>query len=438
MTLAEGSDEVVIEEIPLLAEAWERPDDLTWRFTIRQGVQFHNGETLDANAVKASYDALANPDTAAAAGAFSILTATSGCTVIDDYTVEITTPAPNVETIGQYLRLGLVALPPGMLADEGLEAFAENPAGTGPYQFASWTKGQEILLSGFTDYWNAANVTIVDEARIVARPEAAVRAQSVASGETDFAYNVGAEQASALDASATGGGFQTTSLRLNNQVAPTDNQDVRLAINHAIDRQGICDAIFLGQARPTAFFGFQPVSLEPYPYDPELARQLIQGAGVEGQELELIYGEARIPEEDQLAELYKVYLEEIGLAIRLTKVEPVQYNEIGGGPFESQPALYMETTSSGNYGEIAGGLQDKYGSEGTGTFSDPAFDERFAALQALDGEARLTELQAIAEELHAIAPRAWVAVLQQVHGISASVAPELPLNVFVSFTDLVP
>ena len=100
MTLADGSDEVLIEEIPLLAEAWERPDDLTWRFTIRQGVQFHNGETLDANAIKASYDVLANPDTAAASGAFSILTATTGCVVIDDYTVEISTHAPNVETIG--------------------------------------------------------------------------------------------------------------------------------------------------------------------------------------------------------------------------------------------------------------------------------------------------------------------------------------------------
>ncbi len=437
MTLAEGSDEVVIEEIPLLAESWERTDDLTWRFTMRQGVQFHNGETLDANAVKASYDALNDSDAAATSGAFNILAATTGCAVIDDYTVEISSPVPNVELIGQYLRLGLVVLPPGMLADEGLEAFAENPVGTGPYRFASWNKGQEIILNGFTEYWNVANVTIVDEARIVARPEAAVRAQSVASGETDFAYNVGAEQASALDASATGGGFQTTSIRLNNQIAPTDDQNVRLAINHAIDRQGICDAIFLGQARPTAFFGFQPVTLEPFPYDPEMARSLIQQAGVEDQELELVYGEGRIPEEDQLAELYKVYLEEIGLAVRLTKLEPVQYNELGGQPFADQPPLYMETTSSGNYGEIAGGLTDKYGTEGTGTFSNPAFDERFAALQALEGEERQAELQAIAEDLHAIAPRAWVAVLEQVHGVSANVAPNLPLNVFIYFTDLV-
>jgi ABC-type transport system substrate-binding protein len=212
---------------------------------------------------------------------------------------------------------------------------------------------------------------------------------------------------------------------------------VRLAINYAIDRQGICDAIFLGQAKPTAFFGFQPVLVDPYPYDPEMARSLIEEAGAGGQEIELVYGEGRIPEEDQLAELYKVYLEDIGLSIKLTKVEPVQYNELGGLPFAEQPPLYMETTSSGNYGEIAGGLADKYGSEGTGTFSDPAFDARFAELQALSGEARIAEIQSIAEDLHALAPRAWVAVVQQVHGISANVSPNLPLNVFIYITDMV-
>jgi hypothetical protein len=97
----------------------------------------------------------------------------------------------------------------------------------------------------------------------------------------------------------------------------------------------------------------------------------------------------------------------------------------------------METTSSGNYGEIAGGLNDKYGSEGTGTFSDPEFDARFQALAALQGEERNAEIQSIAEDLHALAPRAWVVVVQQVHGVSGGLTPSLALNVFIRFTDLV-
>jgi peptide/nickel transport system substrate-binding protein len=438
MTLGEeGSSTATVEEVPVLAESWERIDDLTWRFSIRQGVTFHNGEALDAHAIKASYDLLSDSDLAASAGAASLLAVTSGCTVIDDFTLEITSVAPTNELIGQYLRIGLVALPPKLLADAGLEAFAEAPVGTGPYRFTSWTKGQEIALEKFEGYWNAAQVSVFDRVSIVSRPEAAVRAQSVVSGETDFAYNIGAEQASALEFSATGGGFQSTSLRINNQIAPTNDLNVRLAINHAIDRQAICDSIFLGQARPAAFFGFQPVQLEPFAYDPDTARQLIADAGAEGLELELIYGEGRIPEEDQLAEIYKAYLEDVGLSIKLTKVEPLQYNEIGSRAFPEQPALYMETTSSGNYGEIAGGLADKYGSEGTGTFADPEFDARFAEIAVLTGEERVAAIQSVAEDLHAVAPRAWVAVVQQVHGISGKLAPRLPLNVFLYFTDLV-
>jgi peptide/nickel transport system substrate-binding protein len=435
MTL-DGED-VVIEYVPVLAESWEQVDELTTRFTIRQGVTFHNGEALDAHAIKASYDALNSTDAAAAAGSFAILAATAGAEVVDDFTIDITSPVPNGEIIGQVLSLGLVALPPALLEEQGLEGFAENPVGTGPYQFSSWERGQQIVLTGFADYWNAANVTIVHEAVIVARPEAAVRAQSVTSGEIDFAYNIGAEQASALATSVTGGGFQSSSIRLNNQIAPTSDLNVRLAINHAIDRQAIADSIFLGSAQPAAFFGFQPVSLEPYAYDPDLARQLIQDAGLEGSEVELVYGEGRIPEEDQLAEIYKAFIDDIGLVVKLTKLEPAQYNELGGQPFEQQPPLYMETTSSGNYGEIAGGLNDKYGSEGTGTFSDPEFDARFQALAALQGEERNAEIQSIAEDLHALAPRAWVVVVQQVHGVSGGLTPSLALNVFIRFTDLV-
>ncbi|MEJ7838507.1 MAG: ABC transporter substrate-binding protein [Thermomicrobiales bacterium] len=438
MTLVEGSEsEVDIEYVPMLAESFEQMDDLTWRFVLRQGVTFHNGEAFDAAALKAAYDVLADPEVAAAAGASALLGVTSGLTVVDDFTVEITTLAPNVELIGQYLRIGLMALPPQLLAEAGIESFAENPVGTGPYMFGSWTKGQKVMLTKFDGYWNAANVSLFDAVEIVSRPEASVRAQSVTSGETDFAYNIGSEQASALSLSTIGGGFQSTSIRINNAIAPTNDVNLRLAINHAIDRQGICDSIFLGSAKPAAFFGFQPVTLEPYPFDPEMARKLVSEAGLEGTELELVYGEGRIPEEDQLAEIYKAFLEDIGLAITLTKVEPLQYNEIGGQAFADQPPLYMETTSSGNYGEIAGGLTDKYGTDGTGTFSDPAFDARFAELSALSGDERNRALQAIAEELHAIAPRAWVAVVQQVHGVSEKLTPALPLNVFIYLTDLV-
>lgn len=436
MTLNDD-ETVTIDFVPVLAESWERVDDLTWRFSIRQGVTFTNGEPLNAEAVKATWDVLSDPEVAAENNSIAILRAFQSCEIVDEFTVDITTYAPDNEAIGYFLRLGLVILPAQKLADEGVASFNEDPVGTGPYQLQSWNRGQQLVLERNTGYWNAEFPNNYQTITYIFRPEAAVRAQTIASGEADFAFNIGAEQAFTLPNSVVGGGFQSTSIRINNSIEPTSNLDLRLALNHAIDRDAISDVIFQGTATPIAFFAFQPVELEPFTYDPELATQLINEGGWAGIELELVYGEGRVPEEDQLAELYKAYFEAVGLVINLRKVEPGQYDEIGGQEFTSQPPLYMETTSSGNYGEIAGGLQDKYGSEGSGTFADETFDARFATLATLEGEERVAELQSIAEDLHAIAPRVWVAGIQQVHGISERVNPTLPLNSWILVQDLV-
>ena len=435
MTLAEDNT-VDITLTPVLAESWERVDDTRWRFFLREGVSFHNGEAWNAEAAKVSYDALSDADTIAELGKFNALASVTAVEIVDEMTIDFVTAEPDNEFINISVRIGFVGLPPALLAEQGVQAFAENPIGTGPFQFDEWSKGEAIDLTRFEEYWNAGEVLDVPAVRFIARPEAAVRAQTVLAGEADFAYNIGAEQAQPLEKTVTGGGFQSTSIRLNNVIEPTSDQRVRLAINHAIDREGIVESVFGGQATVAAFFGFQPVALEPYPYDPEQATALIEEAGVTGTDLELVYGEGRIPEEDQLAEIYKAQLDAIGLNITLTKVEPRQYNELGGLPFEEQPPLYMETTSSGNFGEIAGGLQDKYGCDGTGTYCNPAMDEEFATLATLEGEAREAKLQEIAEALHAEAPRAWVAVIQQVHGLSERVTTALPLNAYVRFNDI--
>ncbi|MGE0601883.1 MAG: ABC transporter substrate-binding protein [Dehalococcoidia bacterium] len=177
--------------------------------------------------------------------------------------------------------------------------------------------------------------------------------------------------------------------------------------------------------------------MQPYAYKPDEAKKLIEQAGVKGQELEFVYGEGRIPEENQLVEIYKSELEAIGLKIKLTRLEAKQYNELGGKPFTEQPPLYMETTSSGNYGEIASGLRDKYGCKGTGTFCDAAYDAEFATLATLSGTDRLNSLQSIAERLQNEAtPRAWVMGVRQVHGLSEGVKTDLPLNAYLLMTDL--
>jgi len=429
---------VAVDYVPMLAERWEQLAPDRFRFQLRRGVRFHDGAAWDAEAAKVCFDALLDAETATSLNKRSILAAgVKAIEIVDTATIDVVATAPtNQSELFIWLRLGFSAVSPTALAERGIAGLLETPVGTGPYQFDSWRRGREIRLSRYADYWGG-EVTNFSRIRYIARPEASVRAQAVKSGEAHLAYNIGAEQASTLENSVVGGGFQSSSIRLNNTIAPTSDIRVRRAINYAIDRDGINKAIFGGTAIPIAFFAFQPVELEPFPYDPDTARRLIDEAGVAGAELELVYGENRIPEEAQLAEIYRASLEEIGLKVNLTRLEPRQYNEVGGLPFEQQPPLFLETTSSGNYGEIAGGLRDKYGCSGTGTFCNPELDAEFARLATLAGADRATLLQEVATTLHnEHAPRAWVLGVRQVHGLAANLVADFPENLYILAKDL--
>lgn len=427
-----------IKHVPALAERWEQLNPTTFRFFLRQGVTFHDGEAWNAAAAKASFDVMADPELAKQLKKSPFLPrGVKSVAIVDPMTVEVTTPAPvNLFELGIWIRLGFSAISPKALRDRGLAAMLESPAGTGPFRFKSWTRGQDLKLERFEPHWQKPG-TNLKALRFVTRKEASVRALTVRTGETHFAFNIGAEQASTLKKSVVAGGFQSSSLRLNNAIAPTNDVRVRRALNLAVDREAIAKSIFKGTATPIGFFAFQPVKVDPFPYRPEEARKLLDEAGVRGQTLELVYGEGRIPEEDQLAELYRALFEQAGLKIKLTKLEPRQYNELGGKPFQEQPPLYMETTSSGNYGEIAGGLNDKYGCKGTGTFCKPEFDAEFAKLAALAGDERTRLLQSVAERLQRDeTPRLWTVGVRQVHGIAENVKADLPLNAYVQLTDL--
>jgi len=422
---------------PHLALSFEHPDPLRWVLKLRPNVTFHNGEAWNGEAARISAEIMADAKQAASLSKVSYLGRNlERVEVVDASTIAFVTKNPDEETLRQALRIGFVGLPPKLSTEKGVQTFFENPVGTGPYKLKDWTRGQQIRLEKYSGHWNQNGPTM-QSVRFIARPQAAVRAQTVKAGEAHFAYNIGAEQAQGIKNTVIGGGFQSSGIRLNNAHPVTGDVRVRKALNYALDRAAIAKSIFRGSALPIAFFGFQPVKLEPFAYKPDEAKKLIDAAGARGTQLEFVYGETRIPEEDQLAEVYKASFDAIGLRVTLRKLEPKQYNELGGKPFPEQPPLYMETTSSGNFGEIAGGLADKYGCKGTGTFCNPSFDAEFAHLATITGDARNAKLQSIAERLHNDeTPRVWVAAVQQVHGFADFVKPNLPANAWILFEDI--
>ncbi len=434
---ADGSASV--EYVPMLAESYRQTSPTTFEFKLRPGVTFHDGEPWNAAAAKAAADIYLDAKVAQSLKKSAILMSVAKeARIVDPMTIEFTSLAPTNENEFLFaIRLGYSGVSPKALKEKGgLIGMLESPVGTGPFILKSWSRGQEIRLDRNPNYWKK-DVTNIPALKFITRKEASVRAQTIKSGEAQFAYNIGAEQAAALDRQVVGGGFQSSGLRLNNAKDPTNDVRVRRALNLAIDRDAINKSIFKGTAQPIGFFAFQPVKVEPFAYKPDEAKRLIEPAGVKGQELELVYGEGRIPEEAQLVEVYKSEFEAIGLKIKLTRLEAKQYNELGGKPFGEQPPIYMETTSSGNYGEIASGLRDKYGCKGTGTYCSPAFDTEFARLATLSGAERQASLQSIASRLqNEETPRAWVMGVRQVHGLATNVKANLPLNAYTLLTDL--
>lgn len=423
----------------VLAESFEKISDQGFRLKLRKGVKFHTGEDWDADAAVASFKFLTDPEVLEPLAKTSALGAlVTRFEKIDDSTIEIEFARGGIEGLTLYMQLYYVGLPPSITSGTDGSALLDHPVGTGPLQFVSWSRGSEIVLEPFEGYWDSSVKVPFKTVKYITRPEPSVRALAVGTGEAHFAYNVGGEAGTQLEHWFAGAGFQTTMVRLNNATAPFDDIRVRQAANYAIDREAILDQIFKGTARPTTFFSFQPSDAEAFAFDPDKASALLKEAGADGVEVELSYGEFRIPEEEELAQIYKGFLDAVGFKVTINRLEKAAYNEASAAEFKNQPEMLIETTSSGNYFDIEGALRDKFGCEGSGTFCEPDVEARWANLSALSFEERGDVVAEIAKTLQEdYSPRMWIAAVQQVHGLAPFVDPAgMPVNLFIRVRDM--
>lgn len=278
------------EIVPALAESWDLAEDgVTYTFRLRQGVTFHNGEPFTAESVVATWETGIDPSNDYA----SVYEEASSVTVIDDYTVEIVTSELNPVFLARMASFwGMV--PPDYIREVGLDAFAAAPVGTGPFRFVERIAGDRIVMEANPDYWQEGLPRV---ARLTYRviPEASTRVAAIQTGEIDIANRLSADEALLLEGVP---GVQVLSYpndrvyyvgfkNIGNGVGtPLENQQVRQAMNYAVNREGIIQAIFSGEANLIAGFvvssnlGFED-DPAPYPYDPERARALLAEAGFE-------------------------------------------------------------------------------------------------------------------------------------------------------------
>ena len=280
-----------MELVPALAESWEELDEGTRiRFVLRQGVTFHNGEPFNAEAVKFTFERLLG-DEGAKGPQQSNYTAIESVEIIDDYTVDFHLSAPDPVLLTKLAGYGAMIVPPKYVSEVSEQEFNLNPVGTGPFRVVSYDPKVSLKMEAFEDFWGEQAKLSELEFRFITEPATAVAELQAGRVDVVIPPTIPISMIPTIEADpnltlATAPGPTVYSLRFNTRDGITADENVRKAMIMAVDRDTIVTEILGGQAEVIASlqgklsFGFDP-DLEPLPYDPETAAQLLAEAGVQ-------------------------------------------------------------------------------------------------------------------------------------------------------------
>lgn len=266
---------------PNLAESWERLDDCNVVFHLKKGVKFHNGEELKAEDVKFTLErAASSPQT------LYLFKPITKVTVIDDYTVQVTTDKP----FGALLN-NLAAVQGGIVSKKAVlkygDDYVNHPVGTGQYKLKEWLPGNRIVFEGFKDaYQGAPNF---EELTYLTIPEVSNRMIALETGEVDVAFDIGIMDKETIENSNNLELVEVESPALLylgfDQTNPIyQNKKLREAIAYAIDNQTFVDVVFRGSAvtgdspLPKASPAYNG-NVKKYNQDIEKAKKLLAEAG---------------------------------------------------------------------------------------------------------------------------------------------------------------
>ena len=271
--------------IPWLVTEATPIDDLTWELQLREGVTFHNGEAFDAEVAKFNFDRLTDSDVPLRTS--DLWTSVSEVTVEGPYTIRVHTARPLATFLTQLTQIFMV--PQTYLEENGAAHFASNPVGSGPYRFVRWNRDQEVVLAAFDDYWYGA--PSIQEIVFRPIPESSSRVAELVTGGVDIITNLSPEAVPLVSGSGQAVASTVPSIRnifivLNvTGEGPLDDPRVRAALNHAVDKDTIIRTILGGDGVANGcplnpyMYGYVEALCDPFPFDPERARELLAEAG---------------------------------------------------------------------------------------------------------------------------------------------------------------
>lgn len=327
--------------VPMLADAWEVSNDgLAHEFALRQNATFHNGAPFTADDVKFTFERIL--EISPRSDDYSTI---SEIEVVDEHTVRFVLSEFTASFVAA-LSQNFAHIAPRQASEEDIAANGAitTPIGTGPYEFVSYTQGQEARVRRYEDYvpreepasgLGGRKVAYIDELVFIPMVDEQVRLLALESGEIDHMQQFPPAE---FDRVAQEGNLTTAAepgtdwgaLYFNFARPPFDDIRMRQAVAHGINWQQLADAVFWGRGvnnnsfiPQTQQFWRTPVHDQTHQYDPSRARQLIEEYGYSGETLEW---RARNNYRDStVAQTVQAMFKEIGLNFEIVTMESAAF-----------------------------------------------------------------------------------------------------------------
>jgi peptide/nickel transport system substrate-binding protein len=347
---------------PVLATEWKLLNPTTWQFKLRPNVTFSNGEPWNADAVKYNIERIKNAETKSAYIMF--VADIDRVEVVDPMTVNMITKAPSPLVPMNLARIGMLA---PKFAEKGLAEVAKAPVGTGPYKVTEYVADERTVLEPNPTYWGPKPTPTKVTFRPV--PDNAARVASLKTGRADiitlvpFSDFPGISADSNLDVLGQPGMrgmyFQINTIKYDN---PTRDKRVRQALNYAVDKDALIKVILGGHGAKLngsivapGYFGYDP-QLQPYPFDPDKAKQLLTEAGVPGGfDIAMTTVSGRYMADKELSEAVAGQLGKIGVKVQVNvKDYGVFTQDINDGTLG--PLAFVGLSSIPDAGSVLGFL----------------------------------------------------------------------------------
>lgn len=418
---------------PRLAEKWERVDENTMRFYLRQGVKFHSGNDFTADDVVWTVNRLkTSPDFKAIFEPFA------EAKKVDDHTVDLITkgPFPLVLNTVTYLFPMDSKFYSGTTEDgknkgdvvkHGSSFASTNPSGTGPFKLKFRQQGVKVEYERNADYWDKNSPGNVNNMTLVPIKEDATRVAALLAGDVDFIKPVSPNDHKRVESAdgvklVTEPGTRIITFQMNqDRFEPFKDVRVRQAVNYAVNQEGIVKRIMrgfgttAGQQAPAGYVGHNP-DLVPL-YDLDKAKALMAEAGYQdGFKISMIAPNNRYVNDYRIAEAVKAMLARINIDVELKTMPVAQYwpefDKCAGDML--MIGWHADTEDTANFSEFLTMTRNEETGRGQyncGHYSNPELDQLIEAANVeTDGAKREVMLQKAEKILYddaAFVPLHW-------------------------------